>query len=279
MAEKANFPVSAMCRVLGVSRSGLYAWMRRGPSSRELEDRKLSKEIHRIHTESRGTYGSPRVHRSLEREGVRVGRGRVERLMRREGLSGRVRHRFKRTTDSNHSRPIAPNTLDRQFAVDSRDRVWAGDITYVRTSTGWAYLAVIMDLYSRLIVGWAMADHMRTQLVEEALERALGWRSPDANALHHSDRGSQYASESYRAKLRIHGIEVSMSRRGDCYDNAVVESFFGTLKQELVHHSSWHDLAEARGAIHDYIEVFYNRKRLHSTLGYRTPMEVDQGAA
>jgi transposase InsO family protein len=199
--------------------------------------------------------------------------------MRADGLRGRIRRRFRTTTDSDHTLPVAPNTLNRQFTVDSPDRVWAGDITYLPTASGWGYLAVILDLHSRMVVGWALADHMRTELVEDALTVALGAREPTPERLHHSDRGSQYASKSYREHLAQHGIAVSMSRRGDCYDNAVVESFFGTLKQELVHHVRWADLAEARLAIHDYIEVFYNRQRLHSGLGYRTPAEVDQEAA
>ncbi len=279
MAEKANYPVALMCRVLGVSRSGLYAWARRGKSARQAADAKLSEQIHAIHEASRSTYGSPRVHRGLRRDGVRVGRKRVERIMRREGLRGRIRRRFRRTTDSNHSLPVAPNTLNRQFEVDAPDRVWAGDITYIRTAKGWGYLAVILDLHSRLVVGWALADHMRTELVETALLSALGKREPSADLLHHTDRGSQYASISYRRRLKALGIAVSMSRRGDCWDNAVVESFFGTLKQELVHRASWTDLVVARAAIHDYIEVFYNRQRLHSSLGYRTPAEADQEAA
>jgi putative transposase len=279
MAERANYPVALMCRVLAVSRSGLYAWARRGPSARQAADAQLSKEIRAIHAASRSTYGSPRVHRGLRRDGVRVGRKRVERIMRREGLRGRIRRRFRRTTDSNHSLPVAPNTLNRQFQVDAPDRVWAGDITYIRTANGWGYLAVILDLHSRLVVGWALADHMRTELVETALVCALGKREPSRDLMHHSDRGSQYASLSYRGRLDALGIEVSMSRRGDCYDNAVVESFFGTLKQELVHHARWTDLADTRAAIHEYIEVFYNRQRLHSSLGYRTPAEADEEAA
>ena len=278
MAEKANYPVALMCRVLGVSRSGLYAWARRGMSARQKADAELSMQIRAIHTRSRSTYGSPRVHRALRRDGVRVGRKRVERIMRREGLRGRIRRRFRRTTDSNHSLPVAPNTLNRQFDVDSPDRVWAGDITYIRTASGWVYLAVVLDLFSRMIVGWALADHMRTELVEAALTSALGKRKPSENLLYHSDRGSQYASKSYRGRLEALGIEVSMSRRGNCWDNAVVESFFGTLKQELVHHVLWADLDATRGAIHDYIEVFYNRQRLHSSIGYRTPAEADQEA-
>lgn len=239
----------------------------------------LLDRIRRIHSVSRSTYGSPRVHRQLRRDKVRTGKKRVERLMRADGLCGRLRRRFRTTTDSNHSFPVAPNTLNRQFTVDSPDRVWAGDITYIPTAAGWVYLAVILDLHSRLVVGWALANHMRTELIEGALAAALGAREPSAKLLHHSDRGSQYASCSYRTLLADHGIEVSMSRRGDCYDNAVVESFFGSLKQELVHHARWANLVDARIALHDYIEVFYNRQRLHSSLGYRTPSEVDQGAA
>ena len=242
-------------------------------------NRVLLRQISRVHTTSRATYGSPRVHRQLRREGVTAGRNRVAKLMRDNGLRGRIRRRFRVTTDSNHSHSVAPNTLNRQFAVDSPDRVWAGDITYIRTVAGWAYLAVILDLHSRLVVGWAMAEHMRIELVETALSNALGARQPSTNLLHHSDRGSQYASTAYRALLARHGIAASMSRRGECYDNAVVESFFGTLKQELVHHERWKNLLEARAAIHDYIEIFYNRQRLHSSLGYRTPAEVDHEAA
>lgn len=279
MAEKANYPVALMCRVLGVSRSGLYAWRSRRSSTREATDTKLRWQIRSIHETSRGTYGSPRVHRGLRRDGVRVGRKRVERLMRDEGLRGRIKRRFRKTTDSSHSLPIAPNTLNRQFSVDAPDRVWVGDITYIPTANGWGYLAAILDLHSRLVVGWALADHLRTELVEGALTAAIGKRKPSAELLHHSDRGCQYASRSYRDRLQSHGISVSMSRRGDCYDNAVVESFFGTLKQELVHDARWSNLSEARAAIHDYIEVFYNRQRLHSSLGYRTPAEVDEAAA
>ena len=268
-----------MCRVLGVSPSGYYAWRGRGQSERELADAELSAKIRSIHAASRYTYGSPRVHRRLRRDDIRVGKKRVERLMQRCGLRGKIRRRFVRTTDSNHDFPIAPNTLNREFGVESPDRVWAGDITYIPTASGWGYLAVILDLCSRMVVGWAMADPMRTELVEEALTAALGGRDPSPDLPHHTDRGSQYASVVYRQRLAEHGIAVSMSRRGNCYDNAVVESFFGTLKQELVHHARWMTLTQARAAIHDYIEVFYNRQRLHSSLGYRTPAEVDQDAA
>jgi putative transposase len=269
-----------MCRVLGVSRSGLYAWRKRSyPGMRAGRDAALLSQIRAAHATSRETYGSPRVHAQLRRNDVRVGRKRIERLMREAGLRGRIRRRFRRTTDSDHALPVAPNTLNRRFTVARPDEVWAGDITYITTVSGWGYLAVILDLHTRLVVGWSLADHMRTELVEDALAAALGWRVPAANLLHHSDRGSQYASAAYRARLSQQGIEASMSRRGDCYDNAVVESFFGTLKQELEQGKVWPSLEQARREIHDYIEVFYNRQRLHSALGYRTPAEADEEAA
>ena len=266
-----------MCRVLEVSRSGLYAWRRRRPAARRQREAELRSRIRAIHGASRGTYGSPRVRAQLRRDDVHVGKSRVERLMRAEGLRGKVRRRFKRTTDSEHALPVAPNTLDRKFAVEAPDRVWAGDITYIPLASGFTYLAVIVDLFSRRVVGWAMAEHLRTELVEHALEAALGAREPTPNMLHHSDRGCQYASLVYREKLARLGIQVSMSRRGDCYDNAVVESFFGTLKQELVRDARWTTHAEARAAVHDYIEVFYNRRRLHSSLGYRSPADFEAG--
>ena len=265
-----------MCLALDVSRAGFYAWRRRPhPSPRARSDAELRGRIHEIHANSRGTYGSPRVHAQLRRDDVRTGRARVERLMRQDGLRGKIKRRFRVTTDSDHAQPVAPNTLDRQFTVESADQVWAGDITYIPTATGFSYLAVVVDLFSRRVVGWAMAEHLRTELVEDALMAALGARVPTPNMLHHSDRGCQYASASYREKLAALGIQVSMSRRGDCYDNAVVESFFGTLKQELVHDARWKTHAEARAAIHDYIEVFYNRRRLHSSLGYLSPADFE----
>lgn len=269
-----------MCRVLGVSRSGWYASRAQlRPSEREIREAALLAKIREIHRASRGTYGSPRVHAQLVREGVDVGEDRVARLMRAAGLEGRVRRRFKVTTDSKHDKPIAPNVLNREFTAQSSDSVWCADITYVPTAAGWVYLAAIIDLATRMIVGWSMANHMRTELVESALLNALTSRAPAVRLVHHSDRGSQYASASYRLLLEQHGIECSMSRSGDCYDNAVIESFFGTFKQEWAHHHRWAGLNEARAATHDYIEVFYNRQRLHSALGYRTPAEVDIVAA
>lgn len=269
-----------MCRVLGVSRSGWYDWYARvRPTPREIRDTELLKKIRAIHEKSRGTYGSPRVHAQLDRDGVEVGEDRVARLMRKEGLHGRVRRRFKVTTDSKHDRPIAPNSLDRKFTPNSSDSVWCADITFVSTASGWVYLAAIIDLGTRMIVGWSMATHMRTELVEAALQNAVTTRAPASKLVHHSDRGSQYASTSYRTLLEYYGIECSMSGAGDCYDNAVIESFFGTYKQEWAHHHRWQGLADARAATHDYIEVFYNRQRIHSSLGYRTPAEVDGAVA
>jgi transposase InsO family protein len=199
--------------------------------------------------------------------------------MREDGLQGRVRCRFKATTNSRHDKAIAPNTLNQAFAATSSDSVWCADITSIPTLSGWAYLAAIIDLATRLIVGWSMATHMRTELVESALRNALASRAPASRLVHHSDRGSQYASNSYRALLELHGIECSMSRAGNCFDNAVMESFFGTYKQEWAHHHRWHGLLDARASTHDYIDVFYNRQRLHSTLGYKTPAEVDEEVA
>jgi len=218
------------------------------------------------------------VRAQLAREGVQVCEDRVARLMRVAGLEGRVRRRFKATTDSRHDKPVAPNTLNRDFTARSSDSAWCADITYIPTASGWVYLAAIIDLATRMIVGWSMATHMRTELVESALLNALTARAPAATLLHHSDRGGQYASESYQALLARHGIECSMSRAGDCYDNAVMESFFGSFKQEWEQHQRWAGLCEARAATHDYIEVFYNRQRLHSSLGYRTPAEADLAA-
>ena len=266
-----------MCRVLEVSRSGWYAWTgRTRPTPREMRDAELLGKIRAIHADSRETYGGPRVHAQLLRDGVAVSKERVARLMQADGLQGRVRRRFKVTTDSKHDRPIAPNTLNREFQAESSDSVWCADITYLRTASGWAYLAAVLDVRSRLIVGWSIASHMRTELVERALLNALSSRAPAQRLVHHSDRGSQYASASYQALLKLHGIECSMSRAGNCYDNAMIESFFGTFKQEWAHLHCWLGLADARASTHDYIEVFYNRQRLHSALGYKTPWEVDE---
>lgn len=265
-----------MCRVLEVSRSGYYAWADKDrPTSRDVADSALGDAIEEIHSASRGTYGRPRLVVELNKKGHAVGKHRVARLMRERGVRGRVQKKFCKTTDSDHDDRVAPNLLDRNFDVQTPDTAWCGDITYVWTDVGFVYLAVVIDLATRLVVGWCMDDHMRTDLVERALDQALGWREPADGMIFHSDRGSVYTSKDYRDKLDEHGILASMSRKGDCWDNAVSESFFGTYKQEEVDCSQWSGLLEARAATHDYIECFYNRSRLHSSLGYRTPIEVD----
>ena len=272
-----SFPVSMMCRVLEVSRAGYYAWRGRGPSERDEQNVELVAEIVEIHDESRGTYGSPRVHAELRERGFEVSRKRVEKQMREQGIVGRRRPRFRRTTDSNHDDPIAPNVVARNFEVDEPDRVWVADITYVWTLQGWMYLAVILDLFSRRVVGWSMAEHMRVDLVLDALRAALGKRAPsEAGLVFHSDRGSQYAARDYRAALEAAGITCSMSRRGNCWDNAVAESFYAMLKVELVHDVIFTSREAAKTTIAEWIEIFYNGKRRHSSLDYLPPLEYER---
>ena len=260
-----------MCEQLGVTRGGYYKWKKRKPSRRKQEDEVLKQAIKTSHKQSRGTYGSPRVTDDLKEQGFEVGKRRVARLMREEGITGTPPKPYKRTTDSKHNNEVADNVLEREFTVDAPNKVWATDITYVRTWEGWMYLAVVIDLFSRRVVGWAMATHMRTQLALDAVGMALGRRVPDPGLLHHSDRGSQYASGAYRDALRDHGITCSMSRKGNCWDNAVVESFFATLKKELIHRRPWATVRSAHAAIAEYIEFFYNSRRKHSTLGNLSP--------
>lgn len=276
--EKANFPVTLMCRVLEVSRSAFYAWLNREPSRRDHEDRDLTAKIKVIHTQSRGTYGSPRVHDALQEQGVAVSRKRVARLMSEAGITGEPIKPFKKTTDSEHDQPIAPNLLDRQFDVSEPNQAWVGDITYIRTWEGWVYLAVVIDLFSRKVVGWSAADHMRSELAEEALQRALATRQPAPGLISHSDRGSQYASGRYQDLLDEHGLICSMSRKGNCWDNAVAESFFGRLKVELIHRQRWPSRKAAIRAISSYIHHFYNPIRRHSANGGCSPdqMELNQ---
>ncbi len=275
-AEKATVPVTTLCRVLQVSPSGFYAWRERPLARRCTADQKLAVQIVAIHVASRGTYGSPRVHATLQHQACAVGRKRVARLMRQAGLRARRPKRFCHTTDSQHAHAVAANVLGRRFEPRAANTVWATDITYVWTWEGWLYLAVVLDLFSRRVVGWALADHMRTELVLNALQMAVGRRRPPAELVHHSDRGSQYASDAYRAVLREHGIVCSMSRRGNCWDNAVVESFFATLKTELIHRRSWPLRRDVAAAVTEYIEVFYNRYRLHSFLAYRSPADYEE---
>jgi len=271
-----HYPVAILCSVLEVSRSGYYNWLRRPESARSQANRLLSREIAEIHRDSRGTYGSPRIYRALQRRGQAVGRHRVARLMRRDGLQAKTRKRFKATTNSRHAHPVAPDLLHRDFVPEGPNRVWASDITYIRTLEGWLYLAVIMDLYSRGIVGWSMAERLTSPLVRDALQMALKQRRPSQGLLHHSDRGSQYAGGDYQELLTKNGLVCSMSRKGNCWDNAPVESFFSTLKREWVFHHRYRTRAEARQSIFDYIERFYNRQRIHSSIGDLSPMEFEQ---
>jgi transposase InsO family protein len=273
--EKAFFPVAALCRLLGVSRQGYYAFARRPPSTRLADDKALQEQLRALHADSRGTYGSPRLHAALRAQGVRVGKRRVERALRAMGLHARQRRRYRVTTRANPKHPVAANALARDFSASRPDERWVTDITYVWTDEGWCYLAVLLDLFSRAVVGWALDTTLTTRLPLVALDMAVRRRRPAAGLVHHSDRGCQYTSADYRAELRALGVEVSMSRRGNCWDNAVAESFFATLKTELVYQQSWSSRLELRAAVFDYIEVFYNRRRLHSTLGYKTPVQVE----
>ena len=275
-AEKANFPVTILCATLGVSTSGFYAWRARPQAHRDHEDARIGAKIAEIFSEKRGCYGSPRIHRELRAKDCSVGRKRVARLMVTQGLKARHKRRFRTTTDSRHGLPIADNILDRNFTVDKPNAAWVTDITYIWTHEGWLYLAAILDLFSRRVVGWAMSETMTRQLAIDALTMGLSLRQPHRELLHHSDRGSQYASGDYRELLSRHGIVCSMSRRGNCWDNAVAESFFATLKTELVYKSNWPTRSQAQAAIFEYIEVFYNRCRLHSSLGYVTPVAFEQ---
>lgn len=276
--HRTQFPVRMMCRVLGVSRSGFYAALDREPSEQSRENERLRLEIRVVHHESEERYGSPRVHDALRVKQIRCGENRVARLMRLDGLRSKKRRRFRVTTDSDHSEPIAPNLLDREFAVGAQpgpDQVWVADITYIPTREGWLYLAVVLDLASRIVVGWSLAERLDRSLTLNALTMALGWRRPRPGMLHHSDRGSQYASREYRGLLALAGMRQSMSRKGDCWDNAVAESFFATLEWELIEDADWHTRAAAREDIAEYIEIWYNRKRIHSSLGGLTPSEYD----
>lgn len=271
-----QFRVSTMCRVLGVSRSGYYRWRVRPESRRSREDRKLLVKIRASYEQSGRNYGSPRVHEHLQQQGEACGRKRVERLMRQNSLQPIRCRRYKVTTRSAASHPVAPNLLNRQFAVARPDQVWAGDLTYLWTREGWVYLAVLLDLCTRRVVGWALGERMTVELPHRALAMALGQRQPEAGLVHHSDRGSQYTSTSYRAELERLGVVVSMSRRGDCYDNAMVESFFSTLKAELAGLGEYRTRQQAAREVFDYIELFYNRRRAHSALGYFSPAEYER---
>ena len=275
---KTDYSIQSLCANLEVSPSGYYDWQKRqsSPSPRAAENETLAKEIHEIHAKSRQTYGSPRIRMELLKDGRRHGRNRIARLMKEDGLCGRQKGRHRvQTTDSNHDEPIAPNRLAEAPKPTAPDQVWVADITYIQTREGWLYLAAILDLYSRKIVGWAMSDRIDTALVLQALGMALLHRHPPRELLFHSDRGVQYASAQYRHALCAAGLVASMSRRGNCYDNASMESFWSTLKMELVYRRDFLTRGEAKTQIFDYIECFYNRQRSHSSLNYRSPVDFE----
>jgi transposase InsO family protein len=274
-----RYPIRLMCRALAASPAGYDAWAGRPESDRSVHNRTLLSAIRVIHRESRETYGSPSIWQALVQRGHRIGKHRVARLMCADGIRAKTVKKWRATTDSRHQLPVAANRLDRQFTITRPNRVWAGDITYVWTKEGWLYLAVILDLYSRAVIGWAMGARLTVELAQHALTMALQQRTPTTGLLHHSDRGSQYASTSYQRLLTTHGIAVSMSRRGNCWDNACVESFFGTLKRELIYHRQYRTRDEATQDIFEYLEVFYNRRRRHSTLGYYSPAEFEARTA
>jgi putative transposase len=274
--EKAGFGVARLCRALSVSSAGYYAWCRRPRSAHDVEDQRLKVLVHEAHQLGRTYYGSPRVHRALKKRGVRVSRKRVVRLMQEEGLVGRARRRFKCTTDSNHGLPVATNLLDRKFEAAAPNQRWVGDTTELLIPNGKLYLAAIVDLYSRFVVGWALSAVNDRHLTIKALDMALRRRCPQIGLLHHSDQGSTYASEDYQDVLEAHGITCSMSRRGDCYDNAAMESWNSTLKSEVG--ERFESPAAAKAKLFDYIEVFYNQARMHSSLDYASPAEFERQA-
>jgi putative transposase len=274
-AQLVAFPVAVICRVLSVSTSGYYSWAERGASCRSRRDVDLGVKVRAAHAASKGRYGSPRVHAELRAAGEKVGRKRIARLMKQAHLEGRKRRRFRKTTDSNHRLPIAPNLLERDFTASAPNQAWVTDITFLWTQQGWLYLAAILDLFSRRVVGWATSPNVDRHLALAALRTALRARRPSEGLVHHSDRGSTYASGDYRSALDAHGIECSMSRKGDCWDNAVAESFFASLKREVEEIENLESHAHANLVLADYIDKFYNLQRRHSTIGYRSPTEFE----
>ena len=273
--KKADYPLAALCRALHVSRSGYYAWAGRKVSARAQADAELTARIAAAHARSRRTYGAPRIHAELRAAGVRCARKRVARLMQTAGLVGCHRRRRTRTTGAEPTHVPAPNLVARNFSAPAIDRLWLGDITYVATREGWLYLAVLLDAHSRRVVGWAMADHLRTELALDALTMALRARCPSVGLVHHTDRGGQYTAAAYRGTLAAHGVTCSMSRSGECLDNAMAESFFATLKAEVADTQNWPSRGAARLAIFEWIEVWYNRQRRHSALAYQPPVTAE----
>jgi len=274
--SRSAYGVERMCRILRISRSGYYDWRDREPSERELRHQRLLPEIRRVFRDSRQTYGSPRVFDSLKVRGQRCGRHQVAALMRQNGITPKRRKKFKKTTDSDHNYPIAPNLVERVFAAERLNSLWTSDITYLWTSEGWLYLAVVLDVCSRRIVGWGMGHRLQDELVVRAIRQALAHRQVAEGLIFHSDQGSQFASDACQKLLDDNHIRASMSRKGDCYDNAISESFFGTLKTEFVYADKFETREEAKLKIFDYIEVFYNRKRIHSSISYKTPVDFEK---
>jgi putative transposase len=290
-AEKATFPISRMCRVLGVSQSGFFSWQDRPACRRQQQDMVYLAHIRTAFALSNGTYGSPRMHRDLVDVGHEIGRHRTACLMRENRLIARQKRRFKRTTDSEHAWPVAPNLVAQDFTADGPDRKWGADISYIWTAEGWLYLAVVLDLFSRRVVGWATSDRLKRDLAVEGLRRALVARNPapgprhglsdqwrSHGSIHHSDRGSQYCSVDYQALLRRRGILISMSGRGNCYDNSMVETFFKTIKSELIWPVAWQSRQQAENAVARYIDGFYNPVRRHSSLGFQSPIAFERKA-
>jgi putative transposase len=276
--HRSQWPVRLMCRLLQVSPGGYYTWRDRPAHACQQRRQTLVVEIQAIHRQFKERYGSPRIYKELRARGLDCCVNTVAKLMRQQGIAAKTKRKFRCTTDSDHDRPVADNLLDRQFEPTAVNQVWVADITYIPTREGWLYLAAVEDLYSRQIVGWSMSERITSRLVVDALEMAIRRRLPGEGLLTHSDRGSQYASDHYQRLLERHAITCSMSRRGDCWDNAPMESFFATLKKELIHHEDYQNRSEARASVFEYIEVFYNRVRRHSALGYLSPVEYEQAA-
>ncbi len=274
--QRGRFPVRRMCERLKVAPSGYYAWRKRPLSARQMANQELVERIQKIHQDSYGTYGSPRVYRALQAQGIRCGKNRVARLMRLYHLGAKRSKRFKATSKPHRARKVAPNLVQQDFMTQGLAEVWLADITYIPTAEGWLYLAAILESYSRYLAGWAMSERLSSELTIRALNMALQQRPPQPGLIHHSDRGSQYTDHRYQALLAQHGIQPSMNGAGSWYDNAPMESFFGTLKSELVHHRRYATRAEARSDVYYYIEAFYNRRRLHSSLGYLSPESYER---
>jgi transposase InsO family protein len=277
--EKAVYPVTVLCHVLDVSRSGYYGWTKRGPSARQEREDELARKVETVHRESRDTYGSPRVCAKLRQKGEVVSPKTVAKIMRKKGIAARRRKKFRATTDSRNTKRIAPNVLNRDFTAERPDQAWVTDVTALWTLGGWCFLAAILDLFSRRVVGWAISESNDTTLALSALQRALDHRRPAPGLLHHSDRGSPYGSDDYVAALKRHGIKRSMSRKGDCWDNAVAESFFASLEHECVRDQAFVSPGAATRTVESYIDNFYNPERLHSTLGYYSPIEFELRSA